>query len=111
MFPKFVEHTNYGSVSLFSDSERRKFIEHENRQTLSPVISFTDTARGCCLFECSGNPTAYYPQMSFQPCAFLFIESTIEGRIVRFEKQLIQILTIYEKTTISFALWLIAVRV
>lgn len=35
--------------------------------------------------------------MSFQPCAFLFIESTIEGRIVRFEKHLIQILTIYEK--------------
>ena len=37
------------TVNLFSDSERRKFIEHENRQTLSPVISFTDTARGRCV--------------------------------------------------------------
>lgn len=39
-----------------------------------------------------------------------FIESTIEGRIVRFEKHLIQILTIYEKTTISCVLRLIAIR-
>ena len=29
-------------------------------------------ARGCCLFECSGTPTAYYPQIRLQPCAFFF---------------------------------------
>ena len=36
-------------------------------------------ARGCCLFECSGTPTAYYPQIRLQPCAFFLLLTAIFG--------------------------------